>query len=126
MLVRVCPLDSLKLGVVSIQLAILGHEVQAFKVVSRVPFVERFGEAQPHSLAPTISITGLGSGLKKYSSPTLNTSAMRKRVGSVVCIRSRSSFDKEMRRARYACPTRKVPCSCATATVAFSRQSSNA
>ena len=35
----------------------------------------------------------LGSGLKKYSRPTLNTMAMRNSVGSVGCITSRSSLE---------------------------------
>ena len=41
----------------------------------------------------TISSTGFGSGLKKYSRPTLKTIAIRNKVGSVGCITSRSSFE---------------------------------
>ena len=45
------------------------------------------------SFLRTISSTGFGSGLKKYSRPTLNTIAMRSNVARVGCIRSRSSFE---------------------------------
>ena len=57
----------------------------------------------------TISSTGRGSGLKKYSRPTLNTMAMRNSVGSVGCITSRSSFESSAGESPVCLPNSTSP-----------------
>src|SRR5579885_695628 len=85
-------LGCFELGVVGVQLPVLRAKVQTLEEIRGMPYLGRFRETE--TLPPSHNFNyRFGLGIEKILQPDAKTSAMRRRVGRVGCIRSRSSFD---------------------------------